>query len=179
MESYYDILNVEKTAGDDEIKRAFRKLAMKYHPDKNPNDKLAEEKFKKVNEAYSVLSDPQKRRSYDMGGFSVNPEYSYSGQSYNSGSRANSDPFGQDDEFWEDIFTAYRKNYEQQRRESYNNRPSRSSGISFILRGVLSVIVGLLSIRLLVIGPIGFLISIMFISNGVTKIRKGYKILFK
>ena len=65
QENYYDILGVSKTASEDEIKKAFRKLAIQYHPDKHPNDKAAEEKFKKVNEAYSVLSDKAKRQEYD------------------------------------------------------------------------------------------------------------------
>lgn len=66
---YYEILGVEKTASDDEIKKAFRKLAKKYHPDANPDDKEnAEKKFKEVNEAYEVLSDQTKRRNYDTFG---------------------------------------------------------------------------------------------------------------
>lgn len=62
---YYQILGVSKNATQDEIKSAFRKLAMKYHPDKNPGNKEAEAKFKEINEAYEVLSDPQKRKLYD------------------------------------------------------------------------------------------------------------------
>ncbi|MCI0474581.1 MAG: J domain-containing protein [Ignavibacteria bacterium] len=62
---YYKILGVEKSAGKDEIKKAFRKLAMKYHPDKNKGDKSAEEKFKEINEANEVLSDDDKRKKYD------------------------------------------------------------------------------------------------------------------
>jgi len=62
---YYDILGVGKNASDEEIKRAYRKLAMKYHPDRNPNKKEAEERFKEINEAYAVLSDKEKRRQYD------------------------------------------------------------------------------------------------------------------
>ena len=62
---YYKILGVAKTASQDEIKKAFRKLAVKYHPDKNPGDKKAEEKFKEANEANEVLSDPEKRKKYD------------------------------------------------------------------------------------------------------------------
>ena len=54
---YYEVLGIQKGASDDEIKKAFRKLAVKYHPDKNPGDKAAEEKFKEINETYIVLSD--------------------------------------------------------------------------------------------------------------------------
>ncbi len=65
---YYEVLGVQKGASDDEIKKAFRKLAIKYHPDKNPGDKEAEAKFKEANEAYSVLSDKTKRARYDQFG---------------------------------------------------------------------------------------------------------------
>ena len=73
---YYEVLGVSKTATDAEIKKAYRKLAMKYHPDYNPGDKEAEEKFKEVNEANEVLSDPKKRQLYDQYGFAgVDPAY--------------------------------------------------------------------------------------------------------
>lgn len=70
---YYKILGVEKTASTDEIKKAFRKGAIKYHPDKNPGDKVSEEKFKELNEAQEVLSNPDKRKRYDE--FGENWEY--------------------------------------------------------------------------------------------------------
>ena len=73
---YYEVLGVSKSATDAEIKKAYRKLAMKYHPDYNPGDKDAEEKFKEVNEANEVLSDPKKRQMYDQYGFAgVDPSY--------------------------------------------------------------------------------------------------------
>ncbi len=65
---YYDILGISKDASQEEIKKAYRKLAMKYHPDRNKDDKQAEEKFKEINEANEVLSDPQKRANYDRFG---------------------------------------------------------------------------------------------------------------
>ena len=94
---YYEVLGIQKGASDDEIKKAFRKLAIKYHPDKNPGNKEAEEKFKEVNEAYSVLSDKTKRQRYDQfghagvggagGGASGNPfaggGFDFNGQTFN------------------------------------------------------------------------------------------------
>jgi len=67
---YYKALGVDKNASADEIKKAFRKLAVKYHPDRNPDDKGAEDKFKEINEAYAVLSDPKKKEEYDTYGSS-------------------------------------------------------------------------------------------------------------
>lgn len=69
MKDYYAILGVSRNATTEEIKKAYRRLALKYHPDRNPGDKNAEEKFKEVTEAYEVLSDPQKRQQYDQLGF--------------------------------------------------------------------------------------------------------------
>lgn len=97
---YYEVLGVNKNASDDEIKKAYRKLAVKYHPDKNPGDKEAEAKFKEINEAHDILSDKQKRARYDqfghsgVGGAGGNPfsgggnpfeggNFNFNGQSFN------------------------------------------------------------------------------------------------
>ena len=82
---YYEVLGVSKTATDAEIKRAYRTLAKKYHPDTNPGDATAAEKFKEASEAYAVLSDAEKRKMYDQFGMAA-----FDG----SGGAAGGDPFG-------------------------------------------------------------------------------------
>lgn len=83
---YYDVLGVSKSADAQEIKKAYRKLAMKYHPDRNPDDKEAEEKFKEVSEAYEVLSDDTKRQTYDQFGHdAVNGQGGFGGGGFGGG----------------------------------------------------------------------------------------------
>jgi molecular chaperone DnaJ len=83
-EDYYDILGVSKNASDEEIKKAYRKMAIKYHPDKNPDDKKAEEMFKKVTEAYDVLSDSEKRKVYNQFGKDGLSGRGYNGPNFNN-----------------------------------------------------------------------------------------------
>jgi curved DNA-binding protein len=87
---YYKVLGVDRSATEDEIKRNYRKLALDHHPDRNPGDNSAEEKFKEINEAYQVLSDPEKRKRYDQ-----------LGESYTSWQRGGGTPGGFN---WEDWF---------------------------------------------------------------------------
>ena len=101
---YYEVLGVEKGASADEIKRAYRKSAMKYHPDRNPGDKTAEEKFKELGEAYEVLSNDEKRSRYDQFGFAgVDPNYG-AGQGGGAYGGAGFGGFGDFGDIFGDIF---------------------------------------------------------------------------
>ena len=103
MEDLYAVLGASKDASQDEIKSAYRKLAMKYHPDRNPGNKEAEEKFKNISAAYDVLGDETKRRSYDSyGAFGSQSQQSYN-QQYNPwGQQSAYDGQSyQDDPFWQ------------------------------------------------------------------------------
>ena len=99
---YYEVLGVDKSASDDVIKKAYRKLAKQYHPDLNPGDKNAEAKFKEVNEAYEVLSDKDKKARYDQfGQAGVDPNFGAGGGGYAGGG------FGDMDFDLGDIFSSF------------------------------------------------------------------------
>ncbi len=119
---YYEVLGVEKNASAEEIKKAYRKSAMKYHPDRNPGDKEAEEKFKEIGEAYEVLSDDQKRSRYDQFGFAgVDPNYGGG-----AGGGAGFGGFGGFGDFG-DIFSEF---FGGGRRQSTQNVPRRGENVS-------------------------------------------------
>ncbi len=180
MESYYDILNVPKNADSEEIKKSFRNLAMKYHPDKNPNNKAAEEKFKKVNEAYSILSDPEKRRNYDLGGFSdtfqsarhERQSASYGGYTQNPFGDTDDDPFGFD---WQEMRRdAWEKN------KQYTKNTQTHGKLRTLLYGILSIIFGILLIQTAAfLGIFGLILSFSLIIRGVKDIRTAYNSFFQ
>jgi len=134
--NFYQVLGIQKEASTDEIKRAYRKLAHKYHPDKNPGDKTAETKFKEINEAYQVLSDPQKRQQYDRfgsnfdntaggGGFnSQGFDFNFGG--FSGASAGNGSPFEDLQDVFETIFNAQGRSSASRRR---GRGPSRAKGI--------------------------------------------------
>lgn len=105
---YYEVLGVEKGASDDEIKKAYRKMAKKYHPDLNPDDKTAEAKFKEVGEAYEVLSDKQKRNRYDQFGHAgVDPTYGAGQGGYERYQQYGHGDFGDFGDIFGDIFSGF------------------------------------------------------------------------
>lgn len=105
---YYEVLGVDKNAGDDEIKKAYRKLAKQYHPDLNPGDATAEAKFKEVGEAYEVLSDKQKRARYDQFGHAgVDPSYNGGQSGYQRYSQYETGDFGDFGDIFGDIFSGF------------------------------------------------------------------------
>ena len=121
---YYEVLGVEKGASAEEIKKAYRKSAMKYHPDRNPGDKEAEEKFKEIGEAYEVLSDDDKRSRYDQFGFAgVDPNYGGGQGGYAGGGFGGFGDFGD----LGDIFGSF---FGGGRRTASQNAPRRGEHVS-------------------------------------------------
>ena len=119
---YYEVLGVQKTASADEIKKAYRKAAMKYHPDRNPGDKEAEEKFKEVGEAYSILSDEEKKARYDQYGFAgVDPNFNPGG--FGGGFGGGFDGFGDLGDIFGEFFGGGRS------RGNAQNMPRRGESV--------------------------------------------------
>ncbi len=195
MSNYYETLGVAKTATADEIKKAYRTLAFKYHPDRNPGNAEAEEKFKQISAAYDVLGDEAKRRQYDMG---------YSTDSYSSSQTAGnqqyqrqyqytySNPFG-DDNFWEWFNSAQFRSRNQQTQNTnnyynqydYSNRTSnepetKRDYFSQLFLKALQTFVGFTFFRFSwIIIPFGPIICIGVIVNGISGVIKALKGLFR
>ena len=125
---YYEVLGVQKSATKDEIKKGYRKLAIQYHPDKNPGNKEAEEKFKEATEAYEVLSDDEKRQIYDQYGFAGLDGMGGGGGGFNAGNfRDFDDIFGDFGSVFENIFGG------GGRRGSRANEPGQGANLRYDL----------------------------------------------
>lgn len=175
MSNYYEILGVPKTATADEIKKAYRTLAFKYHPDRNQGNAEAEEKFKQISAAYDVLGDETKRRNYDLG-YSTESTYSNNQQSQRQYQYTYQNPFG-DDNFWEWFQGAQQnqrnqqtqnsdRNYTQNNyRRSYNYK--RSDYWTMLLTKGLQTFAALFMFRISFFIPFGFFICLGVMINGV------------
>lgn len=189
-EDLYATLGVSRSASAEEIKKAYRSLAFKYHPDRNPGDSAAEEKFKAVNSAYSVLGDESKRRQYDMYGSASDNAYEYA-RSYQSQSQS---AYGQQQYADEDIFwqffngtgnsgQTYGNQQSQNRRYYYNwsteNRtPKKTRGdwFSMLLGKAVQVVASVfLASFLMWFFPIGPIICLGLLIDGVTGVFKAIK----
>ncbi len=193
MSNYYDILGVPKTATADEIKKAYRTLAFKYHPDRNPGNAAAEEKFKQISAAYDVLGDEAKRRNYDLGAYSTD-SYSSAGQSQQQYQHqyqyTYSNPFGEDN-FWEWFNGAQGRANNQQAQNSNSNythynynqnyeEKSRGEHVSSFFLKLLQTFVGFTFLRFSwYILPFGPIICIGVIVNGISGVVRSLKGMFK
>lgn len=192
MEDLYAVLGLTKSASQDEIKSAYRKLAFKYHPDKNPGDKTAEEKFKKISAAYDVLGDETKRRQYDSFGSQSDSSYgqNYYGNSggyntsWNTGSwdsRTQSD-FNDAFEQW---FNYARSNQNNSSGNAYRFYPgtvpeTKGQALSLLVRKALTMGLGLFFLRFsLFLFPFGPILCFYAIFSGFKGIVQALRYLLK
>ena len=175
MTDYYADLGVSKDASADEIKKAYRKLAFKYHPDQNPGDKAAEEKFKKITAAYDVLGDEEKRRQYDNGG--------YQSDTYQQWTGTYSNAYG---DFWSwftNAASAQQKQEKQQPYEEYESQPhytyhyeyKKRNVFTYLLSNVLKVLGGVLIIGIFPF--FGFIPGIIITASGIRGILRSIRLL--
>jgi len=180
MDDLYMVLGVSKNASADEIKKAYRDAAFKYHPDRNPGNAAAEEKFKKLSAAYSVLGDEKKRADYDRFGSAD----SYAQSSYNGGFNEDN-PFGFD--FWSWYERAQKEASSQNRSSFYrysyteenDSQTHKKDVFASLLRHILSFGGGLLFFRYsIILLPFGPILCFAAVVNGFIGIVRSLKILF-
>ena len=177
MTDFYEELGVSKDASADEIKKAYRKLAFKYHPDQNPGDKAAEEKFKRITAAYDVLGDEEKRRAYDNG--SSNPFENGYNQEWSNTTYEN--PFGPGSDFWSWFAgtgagqgSAETDEYEQNEAQNQNRRYTKYTNRgyrSLLIRKTLQTLIGVGFLRFSYWIPFGYFICLILIFGGIRGIR--------
>ena len=180
MSDYYEILGVSKNATTDEIKKAYRSLAFKYHPDRNPGDAVAEEKFKQISAAYDVLGDETKRKNYDLGGYSESSYTNAANQQYQRQYQYTyQNPFG-DDNFWNWFGGSNRqnetnKNYNQKYDTRDYKKRTKSSYKSMLFSKSLQTLAALLMFRISFFIPFGFFICLGVMINGISGIFEAIK----
>lgn len=175
---YYEVLGVSKNASDEEIKKAYRAKALQYHPDKNQGNAAAEEMFKKINEAYSVLSDAKKRADYDTGGASSQQYRAYTQHYYAHQNPFTYNPFAEEDNdpmFGQSYHWTFYHAPEQE-----NEPVSRRRGLGALLAGILYLWLGLLSFRVLYLfGFLALFVGIPLLVKGVKNLKIAFVSFFK
>lgn len=190
MNDYYSVLGISKNATQEEIKKAYRNLAFKYHPDRNPDNKEAEEKFKKISEAYDVLGDEKKRAEYDRfgsAGSSYNSENSYYQNNYQNyyQQQSYSNPFGSEDSFWQWFNSSAGQNsgrntnYYYEYKNPEQNYSKKSLWTEFFMK-VGQIIIGLFFFRFSwIIIPFGPLLCLGLLVTGFTGAVRALRLIFK
>ena len=175
MKDYYEILGVSRNATNDEIKKAYRSLAFKYHPDRNSGDKAAEEMFKQINAAYDVLGDESKRKNYDLYGQTDSNANAYQNNYQRQYRYTYADPFSGGFGDWFERANAS-QNQTRQNWNGYNysnnsedyKKQTKSNLFSLFISKVLQTFFALFFMRFSYIIPFGFLICFGVFINGVT-----------
>ena len=167
MSDYYEILGVSRDATHEEIKKAFREQAFKYHPDRNPGNPAAEEKFKRINEAYSVLGDPERKSGYDLGG--------YTDQEYRGRAASGENPFNQ---YTWTYYGPFGGSGEWERkRPSYENY-NRREAFEMLLKSLFTFVCGILLFRFSVMfGIFGIIVCVTAIGKGFMNSLRAIRLL--
>ncbi len=190
MTDYYEVLGVPKNATADDIKKAYRKLAFKYHPDQNPGDKAAEEMFKKINAAYDILGDEAKRRDYDNAGYNpfANATYGEYGEQQSQTTYQN--PYGQYGDFWSWFTNASSAQQKQEEQNPYEEterhytrrtyktyrRYTKGGYLNMLLLKILQTLLGVWFFRFSwIIIPFGPIICLGIIIGGFTGVIRAIR----
>lgn len=181
MKDYYEILGVDRNASDDDIKKAYRKKALKYHPDRNQGNKEAEARFKEINDAYQVLGDAKKRAEYNSYGFHGEDSYSERTSAYGRQASAHQyeyqeSSFGSEESFWRWFQSAHdaneseRRTYYRWNESSSGKKRTKAQLLSAFVVGVSQAILGIVLMSLIwwLLFPLGLIFSIAITGSGIS-----------
>ena len=183
---YYEILGVSKDADDEEIKKAYRKKAFQYHPDRNQGNREAEEMFKKVGEAYSVLSDPQRRAAYDRGeseqhsayGSHANP--GYGGNPWGYGQSGEYGNTGTDGGYGWSWFGPFGFGYYSSSGSSRRKRYTRKDGVQMLVKNLILLAFSVLLFRYAIFfGLFGLVLCIALFGSSISNVINAISIILR